>query len=635
MGELSSFWELNLGTSRNTSLSHEADNKLTQISSFLPPQNIVSAISHNQDINKYPIPTITKPRKNKRPECISVPDYSSLIPLRRSVTIPRFPKIWFSNVRSMVNKLDEVSASISTELYDVAVITETWLNSRVTDELIRIPGYVSCRRDRPNNQCGGGFCTYFNSHLNFTELTDLSEPEIESQWFLIRMERLPRGINSILLGTVYHPPQSDDHVLRMHIFKCLDSLLATYPNSAILVLGDFNQFKHGNLCNSFRLKKLVTKPTRESNILDQAFSTLSPYYDAIILPPIGQSDHSSILLQPILTHAPSLPTTRLQKRDYRAPNKQNLISRLNTVNWTPLMRLNSCEEQLDSFQSVVHVAFNSCIPMRTVKHHPNDKPWITPVIKESIKKRQQAWLNNDLHQYNVYRNKVIKLCKRAHQRFYNDKINHMHESNSKKWWDGIKLLSGLSNPPPLTSLAVNGTVLKDFDLAVAINESFCSVAADIPQLNFTPIPVSNIPDEYIITRDAVELALVAVQDRKSVGPDEIPNWLLNTCATTISIPVCSMFNSSIREGRVPGLWKCADVLPLGKISRPKSIDTDLRPISLTAVLSKILESFVFNWLAPIVMPYIDPFQFGSVKKSSTTRALLAFSPLLALCPGNA
>jgi hypothetical protein len=246
----------------------------------------------------------------------------------------------------MVNKLDEVSASISTELYDVAVITETWLNSRVTDELIRIPGYVSCRRDRPNNQRGGGLCTYFNSQLNFTELTDLSEPEIESQWFLIRMERLPRGINSILLGTVYHPPQSDDLVLRMHIFKCLDSLLATYPNSAILVLGDFNQFKPGNLYNSFRLKKLVTKPTRESNILDQAFSTLSPYYDAIILPPIVQSDHSSILLQPILTHAPSLPTTRLQRRDYLAPNKLNLISRLNTVNWTPLMRLNSCEEKL-------------------------------------------------------------------------------------------------------------------------------------------------------------------------------------------------------------------------------------------------------------------------------------------------
>ena len=73
---------------------------------------------------------------------------------------------------------------------------------------------------------------------------------------------------------------------------------------------------------------------------------------------------------------------------------------------------------------------------------------------------------------------------------------------------------------------------------------------------------------------------------------------------------------------VPSLWKCADVLPLGKISQPRSIDTDLRPISLIAVLSKVLESFVFNWLASIVMPYIDPFQFGSVKKSSTTHAFV-------------
>ena len=246
----------------------------------------------------------------------------------------------------------------------------------------------------------------------------------------------------------------------------------------------------------------------------------------------------------------------------------------------------------------------------------------SPAIREFIKKRQQAWLNDDLPLYKVYRNKVIKLYKKARHKFYNDKIINIHESNPKKWWDGIKLLSGLSNPPPITSNAVNGTVLSDFDLAVAINESFCSVADDIPQSNFTPIPVPNIPEEFIITCDAVEAALLSVQNRKAIGPDEIPNWLLKTCATTISLPVCSMFNSSIREGHFPRLWKSADVLPLRKISRPKSIDTDLRPISLTAVLSKILESFVFNWLAPIVMQYIDPFQFGSVKKSSTTHALV-------------
>ena len=72
---------------------------------------------------------------------------------------------------------------------------------------------------------------------------NMNDPEVESQWFLIKSDRLPRGINTIILGTIYH-------------------LLTVYPNSGILALGDFNQFHPGNLCGSFKLKKIVKKPTR-------------------------------------------------------------------------------------------------------------------------------------------------------------------------------------------------------------------------------------------------------------------------------------------------------------------------------------------------------------------------------------
>ena len=161
-----------------------------------------------------------------------------------------------------------------------------------------------------------------NSRLDFTELPNLNNPDIESQWFVIRPHRLPRGINSIIMGTVYHPPQNDDNKLRAHLFNSLDLALISYPNSAIIILGDFNQFKPGNLCSSFKLKKLVNKPTRGNNILDQVYTTLSAYYDeAMILPPVGFSDHSSVLLQPSNKRTPSLPTARIQKRDCRASNQ--------------------------------------------------------------------------------------------------------------------------------------------------------------------------------------------------------------------------------------------------------------------------------------------------------------------------
>ena len=52
------------------------------------------------------------------------------------------------------------------------------------------------------------------------------------------------------------------------------------------------------------------------------------------------------------------------------------------------------------------------------------------------------------------------------------------------------------------------------------------------------------------------------------------------------------------------------------------MNSDLRPISLTAVLNKVLAGFLFSWLAPILMPHIDHFQFGGVKKSSTRHTLV-------------
>ncbi len=146
--------------------------------------------------------------------------------------------------------------------YNIIVITESWLNSGVTDSFVSEPGYMTVRRDRNNDQRGGRICTYIREKLNIVQLPDMCDLEIESQWFLIKTDRLPRGINSIILGTTYDPPRNDDRCLRNHIFKCLDHLLTIYPNSGILVLGDFNKFHPGNLCRSFKLKKLVTKSTR-------------------------------------------------------------------------------------------------------------------------------------------------------------------------------------------------------------------------------------------------------------------------------------------------------------------------------------------------------------------------------------
>ena len=63
------------------------------------------------------------------------------------------------------------------------------------------------------------------------------------------------------------------------------------------------------------------------------------------------------------------------------------------------------------------------------------------------------------------------------------------------------------------------------------------------------------------------------------------------------------------------------ITPISKVPSA-SCEHELRPISLTASLSKILEDFVVNWMMNDVKHKIDPQQFGCFKGTSTTFCLI-------------
>ena len=202
------------------------------------------------------------------------------------------------------------------------------------------------------------------------------------------------------------------------------------------------------------------------------------------------------------------------------------------------------------------------------------------------------------------------------------KILNTQEPNPKKWWTNIKSLSGLSKSEPLSSNFHNGEFKRGSELADLIAESFCHVSNSLPPLQFNKLPISSVPDEYIISPRQVEIELENISLQKASGPDDIPNWVLKSSASLLAGPITSIFNPSIAQSRVPTLWKSTDVLPLPKKSNPKSVDSDLRPISLTPVLSKLLEGFVFRWVLNHIKSSIDHLQFGNIKNCSTTHALI-------------
>jgi len=68
--------------------------------------------------------------------------------------------------------------------------------------------------------------------------------------------------------------------------------------------------------------------------------------------------------------------------------------------------------------------------------------------------------------------------------------------------------------------------------------------------------------------------------------------------------------------------KKPNVIPVPKAHPPQAIETDLRPISLTATLSTLLESFVGTWILDRIQDKLDVRQYGALKGRSTTHALV-------------
>ena len=98
-----------------------------------------------------------------------------------------------------------------------------------------------------------------------------------------------------------------------------------------------------------------------------------------------------------------------------------------------------------------------------------------------------------------------------------------------------------------------------------------------------------IPQELFVTNWEAYKALRDIKTKKAAGPDGIV--VPKIFAFELAPVVADLYNSTLREGSIPPLLKSAIVHPLPKVTPPKCIEDDVRLISLTYQLVKVLEGF--------------------------------------------
>ncbi|PIK46567.1 hypothetical protein BSL78_16576 [Apostichopus japonicus] len=131
------------------------------------------------------------------------------------------------------------------------------------------------------------------------------------------------------------------------------------------------------------------------------------------------------------------------------------------------------------------------------------------------------------------------------------------------------------------------------DLADLLNDYFVSV--------FTREDTSSIPDfqggdrpkldTVLFSDDVVLKELLRLNVSKASGPDAIHPYLLKTFAHYFCVPLSLIFSKFMDEGYVPRDWRCANITPIFK-KGDKTKPCNYRPVSLTSVVCKVMESIV-------------------------------------------
>ena len=83
-----------------------------------------------------------------------------------------------------MNKIDDVRSFIDKNPFDIFTISESWLNSCISDSDISLSGYILVRQDRKDKR-GDGTATYVRDGIPYTHRPDLSIGGNETCWVVI------------------------------------------------------------------------------------------------------------------------------------------------------------------------------------------------------------------------------------------------------------------------------------------------------------------------------------------------------------------------------------------------------------------------------------------------------------------
>jgi len=315
-------------------------------------------------------------------------------------------------------------------------------------------------------------------------------------------------------------------------------------------------------------------------------------------------------------------------------NFDDMIDIFQSINWLSIVsNYPSAECMWSVFRDILKQTINATVPQRCLGARSLKKTvkrkYPRVICKELRKK--SFWRKCKIqHKSHFFRTRYRESCHKVRQLLRASEIAQelkvVNADNLETFYRYVnRRLTSKSGISPLYD--DHGKLVSDNAAkANLLNYYFASVCTDdnkcMPtvyhRVDFT-CSLSNIS----FTVNNVEAAIKRLKSNLSSGPDELPPLLFKKLGLVIAQPLAIFYHQLFSVSFIPSKWKHAVITPVLKKGLSFFV-SNYRPISLTCVTSKIMESiisdqihsyFLFNGL-------INEAQHGFLKGLSTTTNLL-------------
>ena len=552
----------------------------------------------------------------------------------------------------------EIISGGEPDIIAVAEIKPKNYRRQLTEVEYNIKGYHLLHANLEDKGPTRGVGIYVKDSLSYTEGNSLDIKEIKGSEpkELVSVEIKLTNNEKLILSNLYRSPNSDSQE-NIKINKFVE-LFGHQKYTHRILLGDFNRkdiewktitatkdddLKFIEATRDGFLHQHITVPTRgrgtnEPSLLDLFFTSNPDSVDNIeICAPLGKSDHSLIK---VCYRCQPMPIPPKIVRDYEKADFAKMASMLN-INWEDTFK--DCNEDINAMWEIFMERYNAaeemCVPKKVLKTRKKGlnalldrKALATRKKKYRLWKRYLTTKDGEIYkEYCRCRNQVRRQTRKivkANEKGIAAKV----KTNSKMFWKYVNGRTKLRPAIPELYKTHKQNPLNmaksDEDKAETLGRFFSSVYSKEPNWSWI-LDKENKPEnryemEIEVTRSIVLEKLQKLNPNKSPGGDNMHPRVVHELSEVLSHPFQKIFQLSLKLGKIPNAWRLAKVTAIYKQKGNKHDAGNYRPISLTSIACRLMESIIRDSLLKFLKDnnLLSNRQFGFLGGRSTLLQLL-------------